>query len=152
MSDYLSKLLETHPMRVKALEAAVAGAGFPPASRGLDAGCGIGLVTTMLAEALGDGTRITGVDISAEFVDYANRRASESAHARTLDFRRASITETPFEDDTFDWAWSSKSRSSPIRQQTHNVVRICEQRYGRFLFAYVNTYTSLQDLVHTFVD
>ncbi len=62
----------------------------------LDVGCGTGSLTRALAEAL-PGATITGIDLSAAFIEHARRQAS---HAR-LDFREADATALPFDDRQF---------------------------------------------------
>ncbi len=47
------RLLEADVLRRPVLRAAIDAAGFPPGSSGIDVGCGIGLQTVLIAEALG---------------------------------------------------------------------------------------------------
>jgi ubiquinone/menaquinone biosynthesis C-methylase UbiE len=64
--------------------------------RVLDLGCGTGIVARLLRDRLGAGTRLTGVDASAEMI----------AHARTLapeiDWREANAMKLPFADASFE--------------------------------------------------
>lgn len=60
-----------NPLREPVLRSAIQALQFPPGSRGLDAGCGIGLQTLLLAEALGPAGHVTGLDLSPEFLVYA---------------------------------------------------------------------------------
>ena len=46
---------------------------FPPGSFGLDAGCGIGSITDLLAETVGEKGRIIGLDLSKDYIQYADR-------------------------------------------------------------------------------
>ncbi len=66
---------------------------------GLDVGCGEGHNTRLLAE---QGARVTGIDISGNFV----RNAREAEHERPLGIRYeiASAVELPFESASFDFA------------------------------------------------
>lgn len=50
---YLRKLLVTHPLREALLRSVIRTLQLPSGSRGLDAGCGIGLPAVLLAEAVG---------------------------------------------------------------------------------------------------
>jgi len=66
---------------------------------GLDIGCGEGHNTRLLAR---QGARMTGIDISEKFIDYA--RQSEVAERLGIDYQVASAVELPFKDGSFDFA------------------------------------------------
>ena len=66
---------------------------------GLDIGCGEGHNTRLLA---GRGARMTAVDISAKFLDYA--RQSEKESPLGIGYHHASAQALPFEDASFDFA------------------------------------------------
>ncbi len=76
-------------------------------SHGLDAGCGIGNHTLWLAEAVSPGGHVTGVDISDECLLKAKEKAGKSDIPGQVSFQTGDIYDLPFEDDTFDWVWSS---------------------------------------------
>ena len=80
---------------------------LPPGSRGLDAGCGIGLQALRLAEVVGPNGHVTGLDIAPEFLHYAERTVKAAALSERISFREGDVTALPFDDDAFDWAWSS---------------------------------------------
>jgi ubiquinone/menaquinone biosynthesis C-methylase UbiE len=80
---------------------------LPAGSQGLDAGCGIGLQTLLLAEAVGPTGHITGLDISSEFINYAEELVKKSGMQQQISFQQGDVCEIPFEGNTFDWAWSS---------------------------------------------
>ena len=52
----------------------------PQGSRGLDAGCGIGLRTLCLAEAVGEGGNVTGLDISPDHLAEARNVGENAAY------------------------------------------------------------------------
>ena len=66
---------------------------------GLDIGCGEGHNTRLLAKR---GARITAVDISEVFIDYAKQREEEQPLG--IDYQVASAVDLPFAADTFDFA------------------------------------------------
>lgn len=106
MGEYAQQLLVTYPLREPVLRSAIASLGLPPASRGLDVGCGIGLQTMLLAAAIGPAGHVSGIDVCPEFAAYARRAAECSGlHDRTS-FQAADMNDLPFEDGAFDWAWS----------------------------------------------
>jgi len=75
-------------------------------SRGLDAGCGIGSNTLLLAEAVAAGGHVTGLDLSFEFISVAEKRAQKAGCAGKVTFQQGDVRDIPFEENTFDWAWS----------------------------------------------
>jgi demethylmenaquinone methyltransferase/2-methoxy-6-polyprenyl-1,4-benzoquinol methylase len=104
--DYLQKLLEADVYREPVLRRVIKALQLPSGSQGLDAGCGVGLQALLLAEAVGPGGRVTGIDITPEFIDCARGLAERSALGVRLSFRVGDVNELPFDDGAFDWAWS----------------------------------------------
>jgi ubiquinone/menaquinone biosynthesis C-methylase UbiE len=105
--DYLRKLLVIHPLREPLLRSVMETLRFPRGSRGLDAGCGTGLPTFLLAEAVGSSGHVTGVDIEPGFVSYASQAAVEHNLSERTSFHQGDVNGLPFEDAAFDWAWSA---------------------------------------------
>ena len=106
METYLDKLVLSHPLREPVIRQAIRALELPEGSRGLDAGCGIGSLTLLLAEAVGPGGHVTGLDLSAEFVAHVRGLSEQSDLSEQVSFRQGNVNELPFDDDTFDWAWS----------------------------------------------
>ena len=73
---------------------------YPGGSRVLEAGCGVGAQTVTLAQRSPD-ARFTSVDISAESIAEAKRRA-DRAGLTNVEFRQADIFALPFEAESFD--------------------------------------------------
>jgi demethylmenaquinone methyltransferase/2-methoxy-6-polyprenyl-1,4-benzoquinol methylase len=86
---------------------------LPKGSRGLDAGCGIGLQAMLLAEATGPKGQVTGLDLSSVFLDYAEQLVKKCELSKRVSFREGDIGKLPFEDNTFDWVWSSDCAGYP---------------------------------------
>ncbi len=80
---------------------------LPHGSRGLDVGCGIGSNTFRLAEAVGTAGKVTGMDISRDLIEHARRAALSSAISDRTSFELGDAGSLPFENASFDWAWSS---------------------------------------------
>ena len=95
-----------NPLREHVLRSAIQALQLPPGSRGLDAGCGIGLQALMLAEAVGPAGHITGLDLSPEILVYARDMVRKAGLSERISFREGDVKELPFDDDSFDWAWS----------------------------------------------
>ena len=106
VETYMEKLVLSDPLRDPTIRQAIRELELPEGSRGLDAGCGVGSHTLMLAEAVGTSGRVTGLDASAEFLAHAQGLAEQSTHSEQVSFRQGNVTELPFDDNAFDWAWS----------------------------------------------
>jgi SAM-dependent methyltransferase len=101
------RLLEVfQPLREGMIRDAVAALRLPAGSRGLDAGCGVGLATFMLAEAVGPRGGGVGLDLSSPMLARGERLARDAGLAERVSFERGDVNDLPFDDDAFDWAWS----------------------------------------------
>jgi demethylmenaquinone methyltransferase/2-methoxy-6-polyprenyl-1,4-benzoquinol methylase len=127
--DYAWKLYESDPFRRPYILEAIEELGLPPASRGLDAGCGIGLQTILLADAVGPEGHLTGLDISRPFLDCGAAIAREAGYAQRIDFKQGDIYGLPFADDVFDWLWSADcagyqtNKPLPLMKELARVVK-----------------------------
>jgi demethylmenaquinone methyltransferase/2-methoxy-6-polyprenyl-1,4-benzoquinol methylase len=88
------------------LRSAIQALQLPLGSRGLDAGCGIGLQALLLAETVGPAGHVTGLDLSSEFLVCAEEIVRKADLSERISFREGDVRSLPFDDDTFDWAWS----------------------------------------------
>ena len=70
----------------------------------LDVGCGIGGPSRMLADDYN--CRVTGIDLSHEFIRTASALSELVGLQDKTDFIQASALELPFEDGSFDVAWT----------------------------------------------
>lgn len=73
----------------------------------LEPGFGSGQVLAALAEMVGPNGHVVGVDISDGMVEQAGRRLSEHGLADRVELHRASATDLPFPDDSFDAVFMS---------------------------------------------
>jgi demethylmenaquinone methyltransferase/2-methoxy-6-polyprenyl-1,4-benzoquinol methylase len=85
--------------------ALIADLGLPAGSRGLDVGCGVGLYALWLAEAVGPGGRVVGIEPSAERVEAARALVGPALPAPRLEFREGEATAIDCPDAAFDWVW-----------------------------------------------
>ena len=69
----------------------------------LDIGCGIGGASRFFAEACG--CRVTGIDLTADYVRTAGALARRVGLAARVAYRQASALALPFEPETFDGAY-----------------------------------------------
>jgi len=105
--SYIQSLLVSNPLRESILREAIRVLHFPLGSRGLDAGCGIGLPSLLLAEAVGASGHVTGLDVSPEFLDRGREIAKDAGLSERISFREGDVARLSFDDDTFDWVWSA---------------------------------------------
>src|SRR6266516_6800310 len=73
----------------------------------LDVGCGIGGPSRFLAKAFG--CRVTGLDLTAEFVEVANMLAHRTGLAGKVTYRQGDALDMPFSDASFDLVWSQNA-------------------------------------------
>jgi len=73
---------------------------YPPGAKVLEAGCGIGAQTVILAKNNPE-AEITSVDISPESLEKAGENAARNG-IKNVRFLQANIFSLPFEDDSFD--------------------------------------------------
>jgi ubiquinone/menaquinone biosynthesis C-methylase UbiE len=107
--EYAEQLLKTGCLLEGAMRQAIWALQLEQGSVGLDAGCGVGTHTIQLGEAVGPGGKVTGLDISPGFLDFARKTAQQSRMSERLDFQQGDMLDLPFEDNTFDWVWCKDS-------------------------------------------
>jgi len=77
---------------------------FTPEMHVIDVGCGVGGSTRRLSHETG--CYVTGIDLSDEYIDAAERLTQLLNMQERVKFHAASALELPFEDNTFDGAWA----------------------------------------------
>lgn len=86
---------------------AIADLHLPPGSCGLDVGCGVGLYTQWLAEAIGPHGQVLGIDPAAERLAAARHLIGQNLPTVCLEFRQGDGTGLEAADGSFDWVWCS---------------------------------------------
>jgi SAM-dependent methyltransferase len=105
--SHIQSLLASNPLREAIFRAMTRTLQLPKGSRGLDAGCGIGLPSILLADAVGLTGHVTGLDISSEMLDFGRDIVREAGLSEQISFQQGDVTAIPFADETFDWVWSA---------------------------------------------
>jgi SAM-dependent methyltransferase len=102
--DDLAPLDEFHSRRRKATEELARMLAPAAADHVLDIGSGIGGPSRYLATTYG--CRVSGIDLTPEFVAVATALTQRLGLADRVDFRQGSALALPFPDGSFDLAWS----------------------------------------------
>ena len=105
--DAINKTKQVHLLMEPVLISVIQSLHLPLGSQGLDAGCGIGLISLMLSDAVGPTGQITGVDQSQEYIRYAGDVVHRKGYSEQISLETADVLHLPFDDHSFDWAWSS---------------------------------------------
>ncbi|MHA1525218.1 MAG: methyltransferase domain-containing protein [Alphaproteobacteria bacterium] len=101
-ADDLAPVDEFHIGGRRATEHAVASLGLTSNQHVLDVGCGIGGTARYLANHIG--CRVTGIDLTAEYVALATDLTARTGLADRVVFKTANALDMPFQDTRFDAA------------------------------------------------
>jgi len=107
IDEYMQLMEVTSPLLDIPVESAIKALQLPSGSRGLDAGCGIGLHVPFFANTVGPTGHVTGLDICPEFLSRASEIIQKASISQRVVFQEGDVTKLPFSDNTFDWAWSA---------------------------------------------
>jgi ubiquinone/menaquinone biosynthesis C-methylase UbiE len=102
--DDLSPIDEFHTRRHLATRELAALLAPKAGDRMLDIGSGLGGPARYLGSAFG--CRVTGIDLTQEFVDTAIELTRRTGLSDRVDFQQGSALDLPFASETFDLAWS----------------------------------------------
>jgi SAM-dependent methyltransferase len=102
--DDLQPVDEFHIRGDVATEELIKLSGFTSDMHILDVGCGIGGSTRRLSDQTG--CRVTGIDLSDEYIDVAQQLTQLIDMQERVTFRACSALDMPFEDNFFDGVWS----------------------------------------------
>ncbi len=102
--DDLQPVDEFHIRGDAATKELITLAKFKPDMHILDVGCGIGGSTRRLSHETG--CRVTGIDLSNEYIDTAQKLTQLLNMQERVSFHACSALELPFDDDSFDGVWS----------------------------------------------
>lgn len=101
-AEDLAPVDEFHIGGRAASEAVLARMALGKGQHVLDIGCGIGGTTRYMAQAFG--CRVSGIDLTPEFIDAARDLSARTGLAHLVGFEVASALALPFENATFDAA------------------------------------------------
>ncbi len=104
---YMKHLQAANPLRESTIREIIKALQLPSRSNGLDVGCGIGLQCLLLVEALGSFGHVTGMDMNSEFLERGREIVKGAGLSEQISFEEGDIANLPFDDNSFDWVWSS---------------------------------------------
>ncbi|MGE5374479.1 MAG: class I SAM-dependent methyltransferase [Bacteroidota bacterium] len=136
---YIQNLLESNPLREPLLRPLIQALQLPGGSHGLDAGCGIGLQTVLLLEAVGTDGSIDGLDILPGLLAYARKMVDKAGISEKIAFREGSVTCLPFGDNSFDWAWSADCIGYPagdLHPALEEMIRVVKPAGSIFILGW----------------
>ena len=139
ITAYIQRLLESNPLREPLFREIIQDLKLPFGSYGLDAGCGIGLQTLLLLEAIGTRGHITGLDILPNLLAYGGKIVEEAGFANWITFREGNVNCLPFADHTFDWVWSADCIGYPageLRPALRELIRVVKPGGSIFLLGW----------------
>jgi SAM-dependent methyltransferase len=79
-----------------------------PGCRVLDAGCGTGGVTTLLAAGVGEAGSVVALDILPGLLEEVKRQLGATPYPARVTCHEADVSSLPFADGTFDVVWCSR--------------------------------------------
>ncbi len=99
----------------------------------LDVGCGLGGTARYLADQFG--CRVTGVDLTAEFVEVGQQLTERVGLGDQVELRCADATELPFADNHFDVVWTEHVQMNvEDKARFYGEISRVLKPGGRFLF------------------
>lgn len=102
--DDLAPIDEFHSRGREATQELAGLARLMPETRVVDLGCGLGGPARRLAKVFA--CRVTGLDLTPEYVEVANLLAERTGLGGRIGFVQGDACDTPFEDASFDVVWS----------------------------------------------
>lgn len=101
--DTLALFDEFHIGGRQATETLINALSINAGSRVLDMGCGLGGPARFVAKSTT--ARVTGIDLTQEFVETGNALTGQALMVDLVDLQHGSILDMPYEDDRFDVAY-----------------------------------------------
>lgn len=115
---YIQRALEANVLREPVLRAIIRALQLPAGSRGLDAGCGIGLQAALLAKAIGPQGHVTGLDILPDLLAFGADLVLKMGFSERITFCAGDVSCLPSQDNIFDWVWSADCIGYPAGDLT----------------------------------
>lgn len=108
-SQYADLLAAAHEAHAAEIRSLIDRLPWDGVSRVLDAPCGDGFYSALIAERLGAGAEVLGVDIDEAALAQFEDRAGNANTAARLTSCLADVSNMPFDDGGFDFVWCAQS-------------------------------------------
>ena len=106
---YESQLSAFHRAFERELVATIAALPLEPTMRVLDLACGDGFYTRRIAERLGRGGSVVGVDLDPAYLEVARTEIRGHSGPAAIELVQAPFDALPFGDGAFDFVWCAQS-------------------------------------------
>lgn len=108
-------------------------AGFEKNNTVLDIGCGLGGACRMIAEEYG--CNVTGIDITEEYIQTAERLTQLIKVEGKIQFLKSDALHLPFKEESFDFAWTQHVQMNIEDKKTFytEIYRVLKSG-GRFIY------------------
>lgn len=132
---YVEQLRAANRLTAPLIETAIENLELEPGSTGLDAGCGIGIYTVLLSDAVGNSGTVIGIDRAGEHLHAAQEVAAELIERKLVRFERGDLYALQFADNSLDWLWCADTLWTRGRKGLHEFKRVVKPG-GRIFLAY----------------
>ena len=131
--DDLAPVDEFHSRGKASTEELLSLAPIRAADKVLDVGCGLGGSARLIADRVA--CEVTGVDLTAEYIDVARTMTSWVGMTDQVRFTQATALQLPFADSSFDVVWTEHAQMNIRNKQQfyHEIARVLRPG-GRLMF------------------
>ena len=122
---------QLHGRGIEATREHLERAGINSSMNVLDLGCGVGGCSRVIAATCG--CRVTGIDLTPQFIEVAQELTRRCGMANGIEFRQGNALDLPFAEGTFDHVWCHNVTMNiqDKRKLASEVARVLK-RGGRF--------------------
>ena len=122
---------QLHGRGIEATREHIERAGINSSMQVMDLGCGVGGCSRVIAAICG--CRVTGIDLTQQFIEVARELTRRCGMADRIEFRQADALDLPFAEGTFDHVWCHNVTMNiqDKRKLASEVARVLK-RGGRF--------------------
>jgi ubiquinone/menaquinone biosynthesis C-methylase UbiE len=129
----ISVVDEFHIRGSQATQELVNEAGFSKDIKVLDVGCGIGGPARMIADEFG--CKVTGVDLTEEFIRTANLLSELVGLKDLTEFICADATKLPLNDESFDIVWTQHAQMNiKEKKKLYSEIYRVLKKGGKFIY------------------